>query len=190
MLLMPRERVQLTRDVTAIEVPSGAARRLERGQWVTITQSLGGSYTILSDSGIMARIDGRDADALGKAAEAGATASPTEAAAGEKPLAERVRDALRTCYDPEIPVNIVELGLVYRCEVTPMPPPLAGGAHVDIAMTLTAPGCGMGDILKRDIERKVREIPGVDEVHVEVVLDPPWDPSRMSDAARLQLGMM
>src|SRR4051812_6901069 len=196
MLLMPRERVQLTRDVTAHEIPSGHERRFERGLWVTITQSLGGSFTILSDSGYQARVAGADADALGKERPPGASA-PSETQAplpGERPTAEqleeRVMAALRTCFDPEIPVNIVDLGLIYRCDVATMPDPLRGGAQVDIAMTLTAPGCGVGDILKNDVETKARATRGVEEVDVTFVLDPPWDQSKMSDAARLQLGMM
>ncbi|TMA36757.1 MAG: DUF59 domain-containing protein, partial [Deltaproteobacteria bacterium] len=100
---------------------------------------------------------------------------------------ERVWEQLRTVFDPEIPVNLVDLGLIYRCEAVPLPD---GGQRVEIAMSMTAPGCGMGDVLKEDVRRKVQSVPGVREVQVEVVWDPPWDAGRMSDAAKLQLGWM
>jgi probable FeS assembly SUF system protein SufT len=133
--------------------------------------------------GYMVRIDGRDADAIGKEVQAG----PSAADAANKTVDEMVWDQLRTCYDPEIPVNIVELGLVHSAEVTPLP---EGGHRVAVRFTLTAPGCGMGDVLRQDIEQKALSVPGVREADVQVQLDPPWDMSKMSDAARLQLGLM
>jgi probable FeS assembly SUF system protein SufT len=131
----------------------------------------------------MVRLDGKDADAVGKEPQA----APSEEDLRNKSLEQMVWDQLQTCYDPEIPVNIVELGLVHSAEVEPLP---EGGNKVAVRFTLTAPGCGMGDVLRQDIERKVLEIPTVKEADVQVQLDPPWDMSKMSDAARLQLGLM
>jgi probable FeS assembly SUF system protein SufT len=157
---------------------------LKAGTNVLITQALGGSYTVTTPEGYMVRIADRDADALGKEvtkAPERPAGAPVDAAAIE----EMVWDQLRTCYDPEIPANIVDLGLVYGCRVVPN-----GEGHVvEVTMTLTAPGCGMGDILKADVERKVMTIPGVTQANVEVVVEPPWNPGMMSEAARLQLGM-
>jgi len=152
---------------------------------VEITQELGGSYTVLTDYGLL-RIEGKDADALGResAAKAVATAEiPTDA----KAVATQVWDQMKTCYDPEIPVNIVELGLVYENKVEPLP---EGGFKVDVKFTLTAPGCGMGPILQSEVRSKVLEIPGVKSANIEVVFEPQWTQAMMSDAARLQLGMM
>jgi probable FeS assembly SUF system protein SufT len=135
----------------------------------------------------MVRIAGADADALGLTAEpvsAVADAAPIESPAE---IEKRVWDQLRTCYDPEIPVNIVELGLVYSCIVKPTP---AGDHEIEIKFTLTAPGCGMGEYLKQDLQSKVAAIPGVGGVDVEVVFDPPWNQSMMSEAAQLELGML
>ena len=127
------------------------------------------------------RIADKDADALGERA-------PPQAPMTEGPFEEeRVWEELRTVFDPEIPVNLVDLGLIYRCDAVPLPD---GSYRVEIAMSMTAPGCGMGDVLKEDVRRKVQGVPGVREVQVDVVWDPPWDASRMSDAARLQLGWM
>jgi probable FeS assembly SUF system protein SufT len=133
--------------------------------------------------GYMVRLDDKDADAIGKEAQAGP--SPEEAAS--KPLQELAWDQLKTCYDPEIPVNIVELGLVHSCEVAELP---EGGNRVSVRFTLTAPGCGMGDILRQDIERKLQALPGVKDADVQLQLEPPWDQSRMSEAAKLQLGLL
>lgn len=184
---MSHPHVALARDVEAVQIPSGYAIHLPAGTGVTITQSLGGAYTVMTDYGDLARIAGKDADALGleaPAAPAEQTAAPAEGPEGVEKL---VWDQLRTCYDPEIPVNIVELGLVYSCVVTPRE---AGGYRVEIRFTLTAPGCGMGEWLKQDVQAKVSSLPGVEEVDVEVVFDPPWNQSMMSEAARLELGMM
>jgi probable FeS assembly SUF system protein SufT len=137
----------------------------------------------MSDQGYMVRIEGKDADAIGETPVAGPTVEELQ----NKPLADLVWDQLRTCYDPEIPVNIVDLGLVYSSEVAPLP---AGGHKVSVRFSLTAPGCGMGDVLKRDIEQKVAALPGVSEADVQIAFDPPWDQSRMTEAARLQLGLM
>jgi probable FeS assembly SUF system protein SufT len=178
-----REARTLARDIETTAIPYGEKIPLKAGSTVFITQSLGGSYTVVTDMGYMVRIEGQDADAIGEQVVAGP--SPEDAA--KKPLSELVWDQLKTCYDPEIPVNIVDLGLVYSCDVSTLP---EGSHKVCVRFSLTAPGCGMGDILRHDIRSKIAALPGVKEVEVEVALDPPWDPSRMSEAARLQLGFM
>jgi probable FeS assembly SUF system protein SufT len=178
-----REEAVLLREVEVTAIPYGDKITLPAKSPVIITQALGGSYTLVTMQGYMVRLDGKDADAIGKEAQAG----PTPEEAAKKPLSELAWDQLKTCYDPEIPVNIVELGLVHSCEVTEAP---EGGNRVAVRFTLTAPGCGMGDILRQDIERKMLELPGVKEADVQLQLDPPWDQSRMSEAARLQLGLL
>lgn len=177
-----QKEVTTTREFEATEIPSGMKIRIPEGTPLAITQSLGGSYTVLTPYGYMARVDGSDADAIGEE-----TASADDAAAAGKTPAELAWDQLRTCYDPEIPVNIVDLGLVYKCEVVPK---VDGAARADVSFTLTAPGCGMGDVLKEDIRKKLLSVPGIDEADVQVLFDPPWNMSMMSDAAKLQLGMM
>ena len=173
----------LARDCEATRIPSGSTVVLPAGTRVTITQSLGGNFTVTTEDGALLRIADKDAGALG-----GAPASAVQAPVNEGPFEEeRVWEQLRTVFDPEIPVNLVDLGLIYRCQAVPLPD---GGHRVEVAMSMTAPGCGMGDVLKEDVRRKVQSVPGVREVEVEVVWDPPWDASRMSDAARLQLGWM
>lgn len=180
------EPIILSRDCEAIQIPSGEKVMLPAGSRVTVTQSLGGSYTVTTDQGYLVRIANKDADAIGEEAEA-SQAERLTAAAGPADLEKLVWDQLKTCFDPEIPVNIVDLGLVYHCQVTPLP---EGGNKVDVKFTLTAPGCGMGQVLKADMESKILSLSGVKDVDVEVVFDPPWDPSKMSDAAKLQLGFM
>jgi len=176
--------VVLRRDCAATQIPSGSKAVLPAGTRVTITQSLGGQFTVTTDQGGLYRIAAEDADALGERAPAATAPSP----AGEGPFEEaQIWEQLKTVFDPEIPVNLVDLGLIYRCEAVPVP---GGGHRVEIAMSMTAPGCGMGDVLKEDVRRKVQAVPGVREVQVDLVWDPPWDASRMSDAARLQLGWM
>jgi probable FeS assembly SUF system protein SufT len=181
--MIQREARTLSRDVEVAAIPYGDRIPLKAGSTVYVTQSLGGSYTAMTDMGYMIRIEGKDADAIGEEVPQAASA---EEQAG-KSVEDLAWDQLRTCYDPEIPVNIVDLGLVYACEVTPRP---EGGHKATVRFTLTAPGCGMGDYLKRDMETKLLGVPGIGEADVQVVLEPPWDQSRMSDAARLQLGMM
>lgn len=177
----PEGPIALTRECAATQIPSGTRVVLPAGTRVSIAQTLGGQFTVTTDAGALLRIDDQDADALGlrSAAAAPAAEGPFEE--------ERVWDQLRTVFDPEIPVNLVDLGLIYQCQAAPLP---EGGQRVEIKMSMTAPGCGMGDVLKEDVRRKVASVPGVKEVEVEVVWDPPWDASRMSDAARLQLGWM
>ncbi|HZP34115.1 MAG TPA: putative Fe-S cluster assembly protein SufT [Candidatus Acidoferrales bacterium] len=178
---MPADLIELKRDCEATEIPYGGVQVLPAGSKVRITQSLGGSYTVITDRGFMVRIEAKNADALGLTPEV-KTATDPPAQFTEK----LVWDQLKTVYDPEIPVNIVDLGLVYSCQITPAE---TGGQKIDIKMTMTAPGCGMGDVLRADIECKLSQLPEVKEVHAQIVFDPPWNPSRMSDAAKLQLGL-
>jgi len=182
-ILDPERRgpIVLARDCAATRIPSGEPALLPAGSEVQITQALGDHFTVTTPEGGLFRVSGRDADALGEVPSA--AAAPSEGPFEE----ERVWNELRTVFDPEIPVNLVDLGLIYACRALPLPD---GGRRVEIEMSMTAPGCGMGDVLKEDVRRKVQAVPGVREVSVEVVWDPPWDPSRMSDAARLQLGWM
>ena len=177
-----RKEATVGRDVEAREIPSGTPITLRAGDPVTITQSLGGSYTVVTPVGFLARIDGKDADAIGE------TPVVADAAADAgKSTEDLAWDQLRTCFDPEIPVNIVDLGLVYGCAISPLPD---GGQKIDVKFTLTAPGCGMGDVLKEDIKGKLLTIPDIKEADVQVVFDPPWSLQMMSEAATLQLGMM
>jgi probable FeS assembly SUF system protein SufT len=177
-----QKEVTTTREIEAREIPSGTKLMIPEGTPLAITQSLGGSYTVMTPYGSMVRIDGKDADAIGEEA----AASQEEAAAG-KTTEELAWDQLRTCYDPEIPVNIVDLGLVYQCGATPLP---EGGNKIEVRFTLTAPGCGMGDVLREDIKGKLLSLPDVKEADVQVLFDPPWNMSMMSEAAKLQLGLM
>jgi probable FeS assembly SUF system protein SufT len=177
-----QKEVTTTREIEAREIPSGTKLMIPEGTPLAITQSLGGSYTVMTPYGSMVRIDGKDADAIGQEAAAG----QEEAAAG-KSTEELAWDQLRTCYDPEIPVNIVDLGLVYQCGATPLPD---GGSKIEVRFTLTAPGCGMGDVLREDIKGKLLSLPDVKEADVQVLFDPPWNMSMMSEAAKLQLGLM
>jgi len=178
-----REARTLSRDVEVAAVPYGDKITLTAGTTVYLTQALGGSFTAMTDRGYMVRIDGGDGDAIGEE-----PVKPLEASdlAGRS-VQDLAWEQLKTCYDPEIPVNIVDLGLVYKCETEPAP---EGGEKVVVHFTLTAPGCGMGDYLKQDVERKLLGLPGVKEADVQVVLDPPWSQTMMSDVARLQLGLM
>jgi probable FeS assembly SUF system protein SufT len=178
-----REARTLSRDIQATAIPYGERIPLKAGTTVFITQSLGGSFTAMTDMGYMVRIEGQDADAIGEEVQA----PPSDEDLAKRPLGELAWEQLKTCYDPEIPVNIVDLGLVYSCEVTPLP---EGGNRAAVRFTLTAPGCGMGDSLKLDIQRKLLGLPGIIDADVQVQFDPPGDQTRMSEAARLQLGLM
>lgn len=174
---MTNQIVQLTRDCTATEIPNGDVRVLSAGTPVVITQCLGGSYTVTVGYGSLMRIEAKDADALGlEAASAEAPAEFSE---------QLVWDQLKSVYDPEIPVNIVDLGLVYSCDITEN----NGSRDIHISMTMTAPGCGMSEVLKSDVERRLSGLPTVGEVNVDIVFDPPWTMQRMSEATRLQLGL-
>lgn len=173
----------LARDTEAVLIPAGQVISLREGTAGYITQSLGGSFTVYVD-GSLFRVAGANADALGK--EPVAPPSVPEDAS-DKDIEEVIWTQLRTCYDPEIPVNIADLGLIYRCQVTARPD---GLRDVDVDMTLTAPGCGMGDILVQDVRDKVAIVPTVASVQVEMVFDPPWNQTMMTEEARLQLGML
>jgi probable FeS assembly SUF system protein SufT len=176
------EPITLSRACEAIEIPSGIRNTIPAGATVRIMQSLGTSYTVATDRGYMFRIDAKDADALG-ISQPGTTESST---AEQGTFSEQmVKDQLRTVFDPEIPVNVLDLGLIYSCAITPLQ---EGGKRLDLKMSMTAPGCGMGNVLKADVENKLSRLPEVKEVHVEIVFDPPWHPGLMSEAAKLQLG--
>jgi len=187
--------ITTTRDVDAILIPLGTPVTIPAGAMVLITQELGGTYTV-SVSGNLARVEGKDADALGfgdhAENEQETSETATEQAAEQEPVTSgtvdehAVWDVLKTCYDPEIPVNIVDLGLVYDIHVVDTD---EGKNHVDITMTLTAPGCGMGPFIVDDVRAKTLSVEHVHDVEVQLVFDPVWDRSMMSDEARLQLGM-
>ena len=179
------EEVSIKREVGAIQIPDGSPVVIPEGTKVLITQSLGGSFTVMTDRGAMYRIDERNADALGK--EPAENASQSAAPADEESLEQLIWSEMKQCFDPEIPVNVVDLGLIYDCQVQDRP---EGGFRVEIKMTLTAPGCGMGPVLAEDVRARLEAISGVEETEVEIVFDPPWNPNMMTDAARLQLGFM
>ena len=170
--------VELTRDCEVVQIPHGTPTLLPKGTAVDITQTLGGTYTVYAGGGLF-RVAGKDADALGHAPTA-------EAASGGALTEERIWETLKTCYDPEIPVNIVDLGLVYDMEMTK----LAEGSHrVGVKMTLTAPGCGMGPAIAGDAEQKLLSLDGVDEARVEIVWDPAWHQSMITPEGRRLLGI-
>jgi probable FeS assembly SUF system protein SufT len=180
------ERIKLNRDCPGIQIPSGERVNLHSGMEVVIFQSLGGNFTVRTDHGFMVRIAGKDADALGMEEVADQYTIPTGATDGAD-LERLVWDQLKTLYDPEIPVNVVDLGLIYACRINSLP---SGGNRVEVDMTLTAPGCGMGNVLKAEAEERIRSLPNIKEVEVSLVFDPPWDPNRMTEAAKLELGWM
>src|SRR5438094_3186878 len=178
------EPVTLARDVEAAIIPVGTKVTLQKGGQAYITQSLGGSYTVVVN-GNMFRIEGKDADALGM--EVAAKPASTGAPVSQEALEKEIWNQLRSCYDPEIPVNVVDLGLIYDCHISPINP---GSHRVEVKMTLTAPGCGMGPMLAQDVQSKLLGLEGVDDVAVELVWDPPWNQSMISEAGKLQLGLM
>jgi probable FeS assembly SUF system protein SufT len=181
-----REDVVLTRDVNVITVPDGNTGSLKQGEIVTIHQALGNNYTVVTAYGHMVRIASEDADALGKESHQLHTlVTETSPEAVE----QNCWEVMKTIYDPEIPVNIVDLGLVYYCKATPSTT-YTDHNDVNVIMTLTAPGCGMGPVIQGDVEKSIRALPGVNKVDVEVVLDPPWSRDRMSEVAQLQLGLL
>lgn len=184
------EPIRLSRDCEAVQIPNGDKILLPAGMQVRLTQSLGGTFTVITEEGYMARIAGKDAEVIGQKPEAAspAPAQPAEPVNAEK-LKKLVWGQLRTVFDPEIPVNVVDLGLVYTCDVASAEGQ-ADQYNVDVKMTLTAPGCGMGGVLKADAEAKIGALPGVKRANVEMVVDPPWNPGLMTDAAKLQLGML
>lgn len=175
--------VELTRDCDAVRIPAGDTVVLEAGTPVDITQTLGGSYTVHAQGGLF-RIAAKDADALGL--EPASDPTPETALLAGELNEELIWSALRTCFDPEIPVNIVDLGLVYDMKVTPLP---SGRSSVAVKMTLTAPGCGMGTVIAGDAQQKIQALPGVEEALVEIVWDPPWHHSMISEQGRKILGL-
>ena len=177
---MTRDPVIVSAPVTVRCVPDGRVLELVPGTPARITQALGGSFTLLVD-GQLVRLEARDAHAIGRE-------PPCLPAAGDttEPLDERIRRLLKTCYDPEIPVDIVELGLVYGCHASEMDD---GRIRLSVELTLTAPGCGMGELLAEDVADKLLTLPEVGEGNVQMVFDPPWDRSRRSEAALLSLGL-
>ena len=177
------EPVALKRDVDVTLVPDGFQVRLNVDSLVYITQAMGGSFTVYFECNLF-RVGGLDADALGKEPIAPPDLPKN---ASDEEFETIVWDQMKTVYDPEIPIDIVELGLVYECRISKMPD---GKRYVYIEMTLTAPGCGMGDILVQDVREKVGIIPTVGKVDVELVLDPPWNQTMMSEAAQLEAGLL
>lgn len=177
------EPVRFERDCDVVMVPQGESVTLPAGSVGYITQALGGSWTVFVEGNLF-RIAGKDGDAIGKEPP-----QPLELAddADDEAVERLVWQQLRTCFDPEIPINIVDLGLVYEATVQPRD---AGRRTVDVKMTLTAPGCGMGEILVEDVRSKLELIPTVDEADVDLVFDPPWNRTMMSEAARLETGML
>ena len=181
---MMRKETVTTRDCEVVQIPQGTPVTIPAGTPAIVTQALGDSYTIhVPTLGGLFRVAGKDADAIG---EEPAEATPQNTLPQGPVDEEKIWAQLRDVYDPEIPVNIVELGLVYDLRVEPLP---SGGSRVQVTMTLTAPGCGMGQVIAMDAKRLVESVPGVVEADVEVVFDPPWNQQMMTEAARLELGL-
>ena len=177
------EAIVLSRECAAVLIPAGDEITLPEGTSGFITQALGGSFTLYIEGNLF-RIAGIDADAIGKEPVRPPEVPPD---ATEEEFESVIWQQLKTCFDPEIPINIVDLGLVYRCEVELND---AGQRIVEVEMTLTAPGCGMGDILMEDVREKIEIVPTVERAEVELVFDPPWDQSMMSEEARLEAGLL
>lgn len=175
--------IHLKRDCEATQIPAGTKVTLAAGSEVMVTQSLGGSYTLATNRGLV-RIEEKDADALGLEVKKEEAASADTGGEVDEKL---VWDRLKTVFDPEIPVNIVDLGLVYSMEIQPHP---EGGKKVEVKMTLTAPGCGMGPTIQADARGKVQSVPGVKEAVVDLVWDPPWNQGMITEVGRMKLGMV
>lgn len=186
MLIRGGTEVFICRDVSSIVIPDGTESLIPKGEQVFIQQVLGGMFTVQTENGYLMRIDGKDADALGQPIPK-ERRELSEQEVLDKGIEVVVLEQLKTCYDPEIPVNIVDLGLIYQQEVQKTE---NGLFLVRVEMTLTAPGCGMGEVLKSDVVKKIKDIPKVKDVVVDLVFDPPWDSSKMSDAAKLELGYL
>ncbi len=187
--MTPNTPIQLTRDCEAIQIPSGAKLTIPKDAEVVITQALGGSYTVATPQGL-ARIGEQDADALGLEKPGASESKPESVKSGggeAEPDTDEIWEALKTVYDPEIPVNIVDLGLVYDCSVNAQDD---GSHRVEVKMTLTAPGCGMGPAIAEDAKMKVLQVDGVDEAVVDLVWDPPWNQEMISEAGRMKLGLI
>ncbi|MBI3192530.1 MAG: putative Fe-S cluster assembly protein SufT [Pedosphaera parvula] len=180
------EPITLTRDVEASIVPVGTKVTLQAGELAYITQELGGTFTVVVN-GNMFRIDGKDGDALGREVKETKTPAASGGVRSKDELEQEIWNQIRTVYDPEIPVNVADLGLIYTCDIQTLGP---NSYKVEVKMTLTAPGCGMGPVLVQDVQNKLLCIEEVDDVNVELVWDPPWNQNMMTDAAKLQLGLM
>ncbi len=178
--------IALTRECAAIMIPSGEKVTLSAGSNVWLTQALGSSFTVMTDHGYIVRIDGADADVLGALEARDFAAAQDDAVSGGDSIEERVWSQLRSCFDPEIPVNIVDLGLIYDCRTEGLG---AAGHKAIVRFTLTAQGCGMGQFLKEDIKKKLLAVPGVSEADVDLVWEPPWNQSMISPKAKQQLGI-
>jgi probable FeS assembly SUF system protein SufT len=177
------EQVELTRSCEAIAIPAGHPMTLEAGTLAFLTQSLGGSFTLqVPEYGGLFRIAGKDADAIGKEPPP----AKVEPNVTDGDLEQQVWNVLKTCYDPEIPVNIVDLGLVYDMRIEPQPD---AGNKIEVRMTLTAPGCGMGTSIAADARTRLLDLPGVTDADVQVVWDPPWNPQMISPEGKERLGM-
>lgn len=179
--MLNQDTIEVRRDVDALLIPSGVKIKIQQGSLVVITQALGNSYTVYIN-GNLARVAGRDGDALSMII----MDDEVEIAEMQGDLQDKIWEILKTCYDPEIPVNIVELGLVYECNIKKE----NNEQIVEIKMTLTAAGCGMGPVLVADIVDKIKQFQEVTDVKVDLVFDPPWDRSMMTDVAKLQLGIL
>ena len=180
------EAVIVNREVHAVLIPDGMEIVLQPGTEAIIFQALGECFTV-NISGNLARIAGKDADALGKTVVEAEPLQPAAHVPDDQVDVDLIWQQLKSCYDPEIPVDIVELGLIYAVDVTALEHD--AGYKATIKMTLTAPACGMGDILVADVEHRVQQVPNVRQVDVELLFDPPWDRSMMSEQAKLLLGM-
>jgi probable FeS assembly SUF system protein SufT len=177
--------VVVFRDCPAQRIPLADPIVIPAGTKVTVVQSLGDWHTVMTERRQLLRVAAADSDALG--VEPPVRAKPADPTPGQSSLEEQCLETLKNCYDPEFPVNIVDLGLVYVCQVTPLPD---GGHEVLVLLTLTSPGCGMSELIKNEIEEKLTALPGVKRVRAEIVFDPPWDPSRITEAAQLELGLL
>lgn len=176
----------LTRDVEATLIPHGEPFTLEEGKTVVITHRLGGNFTVMA-GGNMFRIAAVDADSLGESSEGPSGKSAETKPVDSPPEEEAIREQLKQVFDPEIPVNIVDLGLVYNTEITPSG---EGVYKVHVDMTLTAPGCGMGPMIADDAKQRILELPGIEDAHVEIVWDPPWNQEMISEEGKMILGLI
>ena len=179
-----QEEIELTRDVSATLIPHGEEFNLPQGEKVTVTHRLGGNFTVMTLQG-MYRIAAKDADALGE--EASASSLKIQDGNQEPASAEKIRENLKSVFDPEIPVNVVDLGLIYRVEIEEIQDK---GRVAFVDLTLTAPGCGMGPVIAEDVKGKVLELPGIDDAEVEIVWDPPWTQDLISEEGKMELGLI
>ena len=183
---MSNERI-LSRDISAIQIPNGTREPLLAGTRVYIHQVLGGSYTVQTDIGLF-RVDGKDGDAIGEKVIEDKVEAPLTLADGS-PNPDAIWEQIKKVYDPEIPVNVVDLGLIYSMEIE-KDPEKEGGYRVFIAMTLTAPGCGMGPAIAEDVKAKVMSVPGITQAEVNLTWEPPWSQTMISEEGKMILGLI